>query len=275
MWLDLMDDYGPTDITANDLEDEMTPSDSLIDIRVLGGPTTVIEVGGLRLLTDPTFDGPGDYALGPGLVLTKTAASQAGPDELGAVDAVLLSHDQHPDNLDHAGRAFLSRVPLVVTTPSAAGNLGDPARGLQPWDAIELDRPDGSTLRVTAVPARHGPVGCEPVTGDVTGFVVSGDDVPTVYVSGDNASLDLVGEIAQRVGTIDTAVIFAGAARTPFLNEALVTLDAAQAAEAVRILGARRAVVAHTDSWAHVTEDRSAVEKSFAAVGLADRLQRA
>jgi L-ascorbate metabolism protein UlaG (beta-lactamase superfamily) len=253
----------------------MTPPDSRVIVRVLGGPTTVIEICGIRLLTDPTFDEPGTYELGPGLVLTKTVGSPIGPDELGAVDAVLLSHDQHPDNLDRSGRAYLTGAPLVLTTPSAARNIGGPARGLQPWEVTELPRPDGSAMVVTAVPARHGPVGCEPVTGEVTGFVLSGADVPTVYVSGDNASLDIVGEIAQRVGEIRTAVIFAGAARTPLMNQALVTFDAAQAAEAVRILGAPHAVVAHTDSWDHVTEDRAAVDAAFAAVGLRQRLQPA
>jgi L-ascorbate metabolism protein UlaG (beta-lactamase superfamily) len=254
---------------------ETTAPDSPIAVRGLGGPTTVIEIGGIRLLTDPTFDEPGTYELGPGLTLTKTVASPIDPDELGAVDAVLLSHDQHPDNLDRSGRAYLTRVPLVVTTPSAARRLGGPAHGLRPWEVTELPRRGGSPLVVTAVPARHGPVGCEAVTGEVTGFVLSGADVPTVYVSVDNASLDLVGEIAQRVGEIHTAVVFAGAARTPFMDQALVTFDAAQAAEAVRILGARHAVVAHTDSWDHVTEDRTAVEAAFAAVGLARRLQPA
>jgi L-ascorbate metabolism protein UlaG (beta-lactamase superfamily) len=254
----------------------MSTPDSPVSVRVLSGPTTVIEIGSLRLLTDPTFDAPGDYELGPGLVLTKTAPSPVTPDEVGAVDAVLLSHEHHPDNLDSSGRAYLSRVPLVLTTPTAAGNLGelgDAVRGLESWDTHELTRPDGSVLVITAVPARHGPVGCEPTTGDVTGFVLSGENLPTVYVSGDNASLDLVGEIVQRVGQVDTAVIFAGAARTPFFDQALVTLDATQGAEAVRLLGARQAVVAHTDSWGHFTEDRGAAEKAFAAVGLADRLQ--
>ena len=94
-----------------------------VDIRVIGGPTTVIEIGGLRLMTDPTFDDPGDYQLGPGLVLSKTRRSPIGPNEVGSVDAVLLSHDQHPDNLDQSGRAYLAEVPLVLTTPSAAARL--------------------------------------------------------------------------------------------------------------------------------------------------------
>ena len=124
---------------------------------------------------------------------------------------------------------------------------------------------------ITAVPARHRPVDWEPATGEMTGFALSGETLPTVYVSGDNAPLDLIGEIVQRVGEVDTAVIFAGAARTPFFDRAVGTLDAAQAAQTVRLLGARPAVVAHTDSWGHLTENGGAAEKAFAAGAPGDR----
>jgi L-ascorbate metabolism protein UlaG (beta-lactamase superfamily) len=242
-------------------------------VRVFGGPTALIEFGGLRFLTDPAFDAPGDYPRGNGHVLTKTAPATVAPAALGPVDVVLLSHDQHPDNLDHSGRALLADVPLVLTTVSGAGRLGGTARGLAPWEAVELPRPGGGTLTVTAAPAQHGPEGCEPVTGDVVGFVLTASDLPTVYVSGDNASLALVEEVAQRFGPVDTAVLFAGAARTALFDGALLTLDSAQAAEAAAILGARRVVPAHFDSWAHFSEGRSHLVEAFTATGLIDRLQ--
>jgi L-ascorbate metabolism protein UlaG (beta-lactamase superfamily) len=243
-----------------------------ISVRTFGGPTALLEYGGLRILTDPTFDAPGDYPLGD-LVLTKTAPASIDPADLGSVDAVLLSHDEHPDNLDNSGRAFLADVPLVLTTGGGAGRLGGTARGLAPWETVELPRPDGGTVTVTATPARHGPMGCEPVTGEVIGFVLSAADLPTVYVSGDNASLDLVREIGERAGAVHTAVLFVGAVRTPFFDGALLTIDSAQAAEAATILGARRVVPVHCDSWGHFTESRDDVVAAFAAAGLSDRLQ--
>ncbi|MET3985721.1 MBL fold metallo-hydrolase [Streptomyces sp. PvR034] len=244
-------------------------------VRVLGGPTALFEYGGLRFLTDPTFDGPGDYP-SPRASLTKTAPSQAAPAELGPIDVVLLSHDEHPDNLDAAGRALLAEVPLTLTTPGGAQRLGEGATGLADWESIELKRPDGGTVTVTGVPAVHGPgtrEEVEPITGQVVGFVLTGDDLPTVYVSGDNASLRAVEEIARRFGPVDTAVLFAGAPRFPVLFDgALLVLDSAQAAEAARILGARRVVPVHCDSWAHFTEGHADLEAAFAAAGLADRL---
>ncbi|GAB2709692.1 MBL fold metallo-hydrolase [Kitasatospora kifunensis] len=242
-------------------------------IRVFGGPTALIEFGGLRFLTDPTFDAPRDYPIGGTAVLTKTAPTAITPAELGPVDVVLLSHDEHPDNLDDSGRAFLADAPLVLTTRSGAGRLGGSAQGLAPWSSVELARPDGGTVTVTAAPALHGPEGCEPIIGEVIGFLLTADDLPTVYVSGDNASLDLVKEIAHRTGPIDTAVLFAGGARTTRFDGALLTLDSAQAAEAAAILGARRVVPAHFDSWAHFTEGRETLVTAFTNAGLADRLQ--
>ena len=253
---------------------DATATPAQVPVRVLGGPTALIEYGGLRFLTDPTFDAPGEYPLGGGRSLTKTAPSAADPADLGPVDAVLLSHDQHPDNLDTAGRALLAEVPVVLTTRSAAARLGGTTRGLVPWDAVDLPRPGGGTVTVTATPALHGPEGCEPVTGEVVGFVLTAAGLPTVHVSGDNASLDVVREIAGRVGPVDTAVLFAGAARTALFDGALLTIDGARAAEAATVLGARRVVAAHCDSWAHFTEGREDVVAAFTAAGIADRLQQ-
>ncbi|MEU4489069.1 MBL fold metallo-hydrolase [Streptomyces purpurascens] len=245
-------------------------------VRVFGGPTALFEYGGLRFLTDPTFDAPGDYPEAGDPVLTKTAPASGSPAELGPVDVVLLSHDEHADNLDRAGRALLAEIPLTLTTPGGGKRLGGKARGLADWESVELDRPGGGTVTVTGVPAVHGPgprEETEAITGQVVGFVLTGEGLPTVYVSGDNASLDAVRETAERLGPVDTAVLFAGAPRFAGLFDGgTLVLDSAQAAEATRILGARRVVPVHYDSWTHFTEGRDELEAAFTAAGLADRL---
>jgi L-ascorbate metabolism protein UlaG (beta-lactamase superfamily) len=238
-------------------------------IRRFGGPTAVFGVGGLTFITDPTFDPPGDYPLGT-RVLTKTAAAAAPPEDAGAVDVVLLSHDQHPDNLDHSGRVFAASVPVLLTTPAAAARLGGAATGLDPWAHLDLPRPGGAGyVRVTAVPAQHGPDGTEHLTGPVTGFVLHGDGLPTVYVSGDNASLRVVTEVAERFPAVDVAILFGGKARTVLLGDADLTLGAAEMVAAARILGAGTVLPLHVDSWAHFTEGIEDVRAAFAAAGSA------
>ncbi|KAB8197879.1 MBL fold metallo-hydrolase [Nonomuraea phyllanthi] len=236
-----------------------------MEIRYVGGPTAVLEIGGVRLLTDPTFDAPGDYPIGD-RALTKTAGPAVEAASLGPVDAVLLSHDQHPDNLDRAGRDFLASVPLVLSTGSAASRLGGQVRALPNWTSVTV----GGGLEVTGVPAQHGPDGTEHLVGEVTGFVLRGDGLPTVYVSGDNASLDVVREIAGRVGPVDVALLFAGAARTPLVSGNL-TLTSEDAVAAAEILQARYVVPLHFEHWAHFTEGRERVAEAFAGFG--DRLR--
>lgn len=240
-------------------------------IQIVGGPTTILEIGGLRLLTDPAFDAPGPHPIG-NRVLTKTTPPAVSVEDIGAIDAVLLSHDQHPDNLDNAGRELLTRVPQTITTAAATERLGGNAVAVSPWSHVELKRPDGQILTVTAVPAIHGPDGTEHITGPVIGFVLSGPDLPRVYISGDNASLRVVQEVADHVGPIDIAVLHAGAARTVMLD-AYLTLRAHQTVIAARILDAPAVIPVHAEGWAHYVEGPDAVVAAFEAAGLRSRLR--
>ncbi|HET9449253.1 MAG TPA: MBL fold metallo-hydrolase, partial [Aggregicoccus sp.] len=167
----------------------------------IGGPTALIEVAGLRLLTDPTFDPPGKRFR----LTQKLQGPAIGAPATGHIDAVLLSHDQHPDNLDDAGRAALQGAALVLTTPAGAQRLGGKAIGLRPWQTHVLQTRSGRAVRVTAVPARHGPEGFEGRTGDVTGFVVASgtEGEPVLYISGDTVFFEGVAEVGRRfrVGT--------------------------------------------------------------------------
>lgn len=104
----------------------------LLHATYIGGPTALLELDGLRLLTDPTFDPAGTDYTTPAYTLHKTQPPALPATELGAVDAVLLSHDHHFDNLDTAGRAVLGMSGAVYTTMAGAERLGAGARGLVP-----------------------------------------------------------------------------------------------------------------------------------------------
>lgn len=255
------------------MSDSRTPATGSGTVRVtlIGGPTALIQYGGLRLLTDPAFDEAGPHPVGQ-RVLTKLTGPAIAPDDLGAVDAVLLSHDQHPDNLDDAGRAYLGRAPVVITTTTAAGRLDAQTVGLEPWKHTELALPGGGgTVTVHAVPAHHGPEDGYEASGPVIGFVLTGDGLPTVYVSGDNASLGVVEEVADNLGPIHGAVLFAGRARTALLD-AYLTLSAAKAARAAQLLHADWVVPVHAEGWAHFTESVDDVADAFERAGISSLL---
>jgi L-ascorbate metabolism protein UlaG (beta-lactamase superfamily) len=166
---------------------------------VVGGPTTVLDLGGLRVVSDPTFDAPGPHGY-----LTKTAVPAVHGPEDGERDA-------------------------------------------------------------------DGFVNCE-----VIGFILSGHDLPTIYVSGDNASIQTVAEIARRGPAIDATVLHAGAARvaSKFQNRAL-SLDSIRAAAAAAVLGPAAVIPAHYDGWAHFSEGRDDLARAFGDAGLSAQLRLA
>lgn len=188
--------------------------------------------------------------------------------QIEPVDVVLLSHDQHSDNLDPAGREFLPQAGRVLTTVAGAERLGGAAEGIEPWSGVSV-----GDVTVTAVPALHGPPGAETVTGPVIGFVLSAEGHDAVYVSGDNASVDVVSEIAERLGPIDVAVLFVGAVQIPMrFDGAYLTLSSDRAAIAAELLGVRAVVPVHFEGWTHFTQGLEQIRAAFAGYGLTDRL---
>ena len=229
-------------------------------VTYIGGPTALLEYAGLRILLDPTFDAPQVYP-SDGEALTKTRGPGITLDDLGPVDLVLLSHHEHEDNLDTAGAELVSRTP-TLSTAKAGIDLGKPVIGLDCWEAYRVE-----DVTVTAAPALHGPPGAERLVGPVIGFLLEAEGEPTVYVSGDNASLELVQQIADRFPDIAVAILFAGAARVPSIDAAL-TLSSTDAARAARILDAQVVVGLHTEDWKHFSETRADLEAAFEGTGL-------
>ncbi len=242
-----------------------------ISITLVGGPTALIEIDGFRLLTDPTFDAPGAYQL-PHVTLEKLTGPALQPAAIGKIDAVLLSHDQHSDNLDESGKVFLKQAGRVLTTVVGAKRLGGSAEGFAPWAATELKRADGASLTITATPARHGPAGIEPLSGDVIGFVVqsSRTDTRPVYISGDTTWFDGVAEVARRF-KCGVVMPFAGAAQTrgPFH----LTMDTNDTIETARAFPEAMIVPVHTEGWAHFRQNGEDLRKTFDVLGFGPRLR--
>jgi L-ascorbate metabolism protein UlaG (beta-lactamase superfamily) len=242
----------------------------------IGGPTALVEVGGWRILTDPTFDPPGRrYSFGWGTNSRKRTGPALHPQQVGPVDAVLLSHDQHADNLDERGRALLAEAPIVVTTRAGARRLGGGARGLRPWEQTELAAPERSRITVTATPCRHGPPLSRPIAGPAVGFALRWDSQEhgVLWITGDTVLFGGVREVPRRM-TVDTVLLHLGAVRFPITGPLRYSLTADEAVELCTLVQPRTIIPVHYEGWTHFTQGREAVEQAFAAApdGLGERL---
>jgi L-ascorbate metabolism protein UlaG (beta-lactamase superfamily) len=238
-----------------------------IRITHIGGPTALIEAAGWRLLTDPTFDPAGGrYRFAPGIGSRKLAGPAVPAGELGRIDAVLLSHDHHEDNLDAAGRALLPSAEAVVTTAAGAERLGGKARGLAPWETTRLQAPDRPTIEVTATPCRHGPPLSHALVGDVVGFALrwEGQEHGALWISGDTVLYGGVREVADRV-EVGTAILHLGGVRFPISGPLRYTLSASEAVELCELLRPATTIPIHYEGWAHFKQGRREVEAAFAA----------
>jgi L-ascorbate metabolism protein UlaG (beta-lactamase superfamily) len=231
----------------------------------IGGPTVLISIGGWRLLTDPTFDPPGrTYGFGFGTGSVKLAAPSIEATEVGQLDAVLLTHDHHDDNLDPCGRALLPSAGVVVTTEPGARRLGANARGLRPWESTLLEAPGRPAIEVTATPCRHGPPLSKPLAGDVIGFALrwDGQEDGVLWISGDTVLFRGVRQVAKRL-RVDTALLHLGGVRFPVTGPVRYTMTAGDAVELCGLVRPRTAIPIHYEGWKHFAEGRAAVESTL------------
>ncbi|HEX7256075.1 MAG TPA: MBL fold metallo-hydrolase [Gaiellaceae bacterium] len=236
-----------------------------VRITHMGGPTTLIEIDGRRLLTDPTFDpAGGSYMLGWVARLRKLAGPAVAASDLPPIDAVLLTHDHHGDNLDDAGRALLPSAGVVVTTVSGAARLGSDAIGLAPWGSTRLEAPGRPSIEITATPCRHGPPLSRPVAGDVIGFALrwDGQEHGALWISGDTVLYDGVRRVPERID-VGTALLHLGAVRFPVTGPLRYTMTGEEAVELCRLIRPRTAIPVHYEGWKHFSQGRKAVERAF------------
>ena len=236
-------------------------------ITHIGGPTALIEIDGWRILTDPTFDAPGRrYSFGWGTFSRKLAGPAIAPADLGQIDAVLLSHDHHDDNLDPAGRTLLPSAGTVVTTVSGAKRLGGGnARGLAAWQTTRLETEGRTPIEITTTPCRHGPPLSRPIVGDVIGFALrwDGQQHGTLWISGDTVLYDGVREVADRL-RVGTALLHLGGVRFPISGPFHYTMTARDAVELCGLVRPRVAIPIHYEGWKHFRQGRDAIERELA-----------
>jgi L-ascorbate metabolism protein UlaG (beta-lactamase superfamily) len=243
---------------------------TIFNVIYIGGPTAIFEIGGLRIMSDPSLDPAGGVYHSGTLVHQKTMGPAAV--DIGQIDVVLLSHDQHYDNLDYTGRALVEKVAKTFTTVVGASRLKGNLIGLHPWESRSLETPNGTEIIITATPARHGPAGTEELQGDVIGFVLSvkGEKPFEFYITGDTTYYEGVAEVARRYQP-SYLFLFAGAAqvRGPFN----VTMGTNDAMDTALVFPDATIIPLHYEGWKHYTQNEKDLMASYKVVGVDKRFK--
>ncbi|KAK8101873.1 hypothetical protein PG999_012247 [Apiospora kogelbergensis] len=220
------------------------------------------------------------FPVGPGVVLTSHYQPSHTLDSLPPVDAVLLSHEDHADNLDPVGRRLLDGRRVLTTEDGAQKLAPRPGVvGLKHWESVPLTI-GGRRFEVTATPCQHLPGGeCNGfiLTAPEFGATTSDEGVArpnAIYFSGDTVYLEELARMRERFH-ISIALLNIGAAAVvppgggdPFL----ITMDGRQAARLFREIEADVLVPMHFESWDHFTEGRDGLEAAFKSEGVLDKV---
>lgn len=241
---------------------------SSLCITHVGTATAILEIDGINLITDPFFSPAGtEWDLGIAILKNKDGPALDLSD-LPVIDAVLLSHEDHPDNLDEIGRRLLDGRKVLTTIDGAKKLAPRPGvRGLNPWEEASLIA-GGKKFQVTATPCQHLP------GGECIGFIITALEfgqtagLPNaIYFSGDTVYLEDLAKMAKNYH-INVALLNVGAAVAPIGEGLQVTMDGKQAAQLFRDIKADILIPMHYESWGHFTQNGAELAKAFEEEGI-------
>jgi L-ascorbate metabolism protein UlaG (beta-lactamase superfamily) len=222
----------------------------------IGHSTVLVELDGLRILTDPLLRNR---------VAHLRRVHPVDPAATGHVDVALVSHG-HYDHLDVPSLRLLDpKAPVVVPR-----GLGRPLRRAGRARVVEVGEGEElgfGDVTVQATPAHH-PGGRQLRKSGALGFALRGS--ASVYFAGDTDLFDGMAEL----GPVDVAVlpVSGWGSKLPPGH-----LDPRRAAEALRLLRPRLAVPVHWGTFrtpfAPRPDDRPAVEFVRAAAELAPEVE--
>ena len=256
----------------------MKGSKSSIYITHVGTATAVIELDNLTILTDPYFSPEGTaWTGGSGAKLISSYQPALGLQDLPPIDLILLSHEDHKDNLDDIGRELLNGR-RVVTTVDGARKLAPRAgiHGLRAWETTTIQVGGGPRYEITATPCEHLP------GGQCVGFVITAEHLGmsdgkpnALYFSGDTTYLEELAQIKDRF-SVAVALFNLGKATVPTPGGGgvlQITMDGEQAVRLSHDIEPRVVVPMHFEGWNHFEEGKQALQEVFGKAGVEDKFK--
>jgi L-ascorbate metabolism protein UlaG (beta-lactamase superfamily) len=248
------------------------------EVTFVGNATTLLRLGRFTVLTDPNFLHAGQRAyLGYGMWSKRRRDPAVEIDQLPVLDGVLLSH-LHGDHFDRIAKRQLPRATPILTTRQAARRLHRHGFGaveaLSTWDSAEWRRAD-EVLRVTAVPAQHGPAlvhrALPETMGSIVDLTVRGVRRLRLYITGDTVlAPGLPAQVTERFPGIDAILMHLGGTR---ILGMLMTMDGEQGAELLRMLPSGMALPIHYDDYPVMRSPLSDFVKAVEERGLQERIR--
>ncbi|HEV7377023.1 MAG TPA: MBL fold metallo-hydrolase [Pyrinomonadaceae bacterium] len=247
-------------------------------IFFVGTATVILRYAGFTILTDPNFLHAGDHVhLGYGLTSKRLTNPAIELEDLPPIDFCVLSH-YHGDHFDHIVEERLQKDLPIITTEHAASELKDKnftaTISLDTWDSVTVEK-GSARVRITSMPGKHGPSITDlllpPVMGSMLEFQPTQERTALrLYITGDTLVHDDLQEIPRRYPEIDLALFHLGGTR---IIGILLTMDAEQGVEAIRIINPREVIPIHYNDYEVFKSPLEDFRRAVEAAGFQDRVK--
>lgn len=244
----------------------------------VGTATVIIRYAGFTILTDPNFLHKGEHAhLGYGVQAERVTNPAIELDALPPIDFVLLSH-YHGDHFDQVVEERLDRRTPIISTPEAAEALRekkfDYTTALEKWETLSVTK-GSAALRITALPARHGPPIVNRALPETVGSLLEFLDpqekvLYRIYISGDTLVFDDIRQIPERFPEIDLALLHLGGTR---IADVLLTMDGEQGVQMLQIVEPEIAIPIHYNDYTVFESPLDDFVARVKAAGLEQRIR--
>jgi L-ascorbate metabolism protein UlaG (beta-lactamase superfamily) len=244
----------------------------------VGTATVLIRFAGFTILTDPNFLHQGDHVhLGYGLISRRRTNPAVEIEDLPPLDFIVLSH-MHGDHFDRVAERKLNKATPIVSTRHAVAYLErkgfTATRALRTWETLSITKGEAH-LHLTAMPGTHAPgplaAALPPVMGSMLEFGTADETRLRLYISGDTLVHEQLKEIPRRYPEIDLALLHLGG--TKILGVVMVTMDAKQGVEAIRIVEPHTAIPIHYNDYTVFKSPLEDFKRAVADAGLEDRVR--
>ena len=254
------------------------PNFSNGSVFFVGTATVLIRFAGFTILTDPNFLHQGDHVhLGYGLISRRRTNPAVEIEDLPPLDFIVLSH-MHGDHFDRVAERKLNKATPIVSTRHAVAYLErkgfTATRALRTWETLSITKGE-ARLHLTAMPGTHAPgplaAALPPVMGSMLEFGTADETRLRLYISGDTLVHEQLKEIPRRYPEIDLALLHLGG--TKILGVVMVTMDAKQGIEAIRIVDPHTAIPIHYNDYTVFKSPLEDFKRAVVEAGLEDRVR--
>jgi L-ascorbate metabolism protein UlaG (beta-lactamase superfamily) len=228
--------------------------------------TSLLTYGGVQILVDPVFSEKEvfpPYPLTPNKRRNPIVSLSTPLETLLAADLVLSTHI-HSDHFDDRARELLDKNIPLVCQPEDVKKLNE--FGFKQLVPVE-NNIRLKNISISRVGAQHGTGLIGKMMGPSSGYVLSAENEPVVYFTGDTIYTEAV---AENIRKFHPEILIVNAGSPKFLYSDPIVMNIMDLEKTLKVCSGLTYVVVHLETFNHCIEKREDIREYFSPERLAN-----